>query len=77
MTVKSNIDIIVFTIQQPMKKMHLEILAAVASVAILIVSISASKLILLASPGYGYAAALLIFVIVMSLAGLKLVEIPD
>ncbi len=60
-----------------MEKMHLEIIAAVASVVILIVSIAASKFILPSSPGYGYTAALLIFVIVMSIAGLKLAEIPD
>lgn len=59
-----------------MKKKYLEIITAVGSVAILIiliilVSVSTS------STGYGYTAALMIFVILMGIAGLKLAEIPD
>jgi len=59
-----------------MKKMHLEIISSVASVAVFIILIVASSLI---APyaGYGYVAALLIFVVMMGIAGLKLAEIPD
>jgi len=60
-----------------MEKMNLEISASVASVIILIVLIAASKLVLPASPGYGYTIALLVFVTIMGLVGLKLAEIPD
>ncbi len=59
-----------------MKKMHLEIITAIASVAILIILIVVSKIVISES-GYGYASALLIFVIVMGIAGLKLAEIQE
>jgi hypothetical protein len=60
-----------------MKKMELEILISVASVAIFIIFILASKLIMPAFASYGYTVALLIFVIIMGIAGLKLAEMPD
>jgi choline-glycine betaine transporter len=60
-----------------MKKMQLEIIASVASVAIFIALIIVSKGILPAQAGYGYTAALLIFVLIMGIAGLKLAEMPD
>ncbi|KCZ71485.1 hypothetical protein ANME2D_02216 [Candidatus Methanoperedens nitroreducens] len=60
-----------------MKKMYIEIITAVASVAVFIMLIIAAQLIMPASTGYGYTAALLIFVIIMGIAGFKLAEIPD
>ncbi len=60
-----------------MKKMHLEIIFAVGSVAVFVILIAVSKLIIPKAPGYGYTIALLTFVILMGLAGLKLAEIPD
>ncbi len=60
-----------------MKKMHLEIITAVVMLAIFIILIVASRLTAPEAPGYGYAAALLVFVILMGAAGLKLAEMPD
>lgn len=60
-----------------MKKKPLEIIISVGSVAAFIVLIAAAKLIMPASAGLGYTAALLIFIVVMGMAGLKLAEIPD
>lgn len=60
-----------------MKKMYLEIITAVASVAIFFILIVAAKLIMPEVSGYGYSVALLVFVIIMGFAGLKLAEIPD
>ena len=60
-----------------MNKMSFEILTAVGSVAVFIILIVAAKLIIPASAGYGDAAALLVFVVIMSIAGLKLAEIQD
>jgi hypothetical protein len=60
-----------------MKKMQLEILISIASVAIFIIFILSSKLIMPAFARYGYTAALLIFVIIMGISGLKLAEMPD
>lgn len=60
-----------------MNKKSLEIMVSVGSVAAFIVLIAAAKLIMPASAGFGYAAALLIFVVIMGMAGLKLAEIPD
>lgn len=59
-----------------MKKMQIEIFTSVGSVALLIILIAASRLSL-QSPGYGYIAALLLFVLIMSIAGLKLAEMPE
>ena len=60
-----------------MKKKSLEIVMSVASVLIFIVLIIAAKLTAPASAHYGYATALLIFVVVMGISGLRLAEIPD
>ncbi len=60
-----------------MKKMHLEIITAVVLLVIFIILIVASRLTTPETPGYGYAAALLVFVILMGMAGLKLAEMPD
>ncbi len=60
-----------------MKKKPLEIILSVASVAVFIILIAAVKLIVPSSSGYGYTAALLIFFVIMGMAGLKLAEIPD
>lgn len=60
-----------------MKKKSLEITTSLASVVILIILIVATKLIAPASAHYGYAIALLIFIIVMGISGLKLAETPD
>jgi len=60
-----------------MKKMQFEIFSSVLSVAIFIVLLLISKIILPASAGYGYTVALLIFVLMMGIAGLKLAEMPD
>ena len=59
-----------------MKKLQIEILASVISVAILIILIVASRLTM-ESPGYGYAASLLLYVLIMSMVGLKLAEMPE
>ncbi|GFO96916.1 uncharacterized protein ig2599ANME_1111 [groundwater metagenome] len=59
-----------------MKKMQIEIFTSVGSVAILIILLAGSKL-LLPSPGYGYTAALLLYVLIMSIVGLKLAEMPE
>lgn len=62
-----------------MKKNHLEIISSVGSVAVFIVLItlvatfSENHL----SSGIGYTAALLVFIVIMGLAGLKLARIPD
>lgn len=60
-----------------MTKMHLEIVSALGSVALFVILIVAVKLEMPESAGYGYTAALLIFMVVMGVAGLKLAEIPD
>ncbi len=60
-----------------MKKMQFEILISVASVAIFIIFILASKLLMPAFASYGYTVALLIFVVIMGIAGLKLAEMPE
>ncbi len=60
-----------------MKKKALEIILSIASVAVFIILIAAVKLIIPASSGYGYTAALLVFLVIMGMAGLKLAEIPD
>ncbi len=60
-----------------MKKMYLEIITAVVLLVIFIILIVASRLTVPEASGYGYAAALLVFVILMGAAGLKLAEMPD
>lgn len=59
-----------------MNKMSLEIIMAIGSVMVFIILTIASRLIMPASAGYGYAAALLVFIVIMGFAGLKLAEIP-
>lgn len=59
-----------------MNKMSLEILMVIGSVAVFVILTIASSLIMPASAGYGYATALLVFIVIMGFAGLKLAEIP-
>ncbi len=60
-----------------MNKKSLEITLALGSVLLFIILIAASKSLLKSSAGFGYSASLLLFIIIMGLAGLKLAEIPD
>lgn len=60
-----------------MKKKQLEIVVTMGSVMMFILLVMASGLIMRGFSNYGYTAALLIFVIIMGIAGLKLAEIPD
>ncbi len=60
-----------------MKKKALEIILSIASVAVFIILIAAVTLIIPTSPGYGYTAALLVFLVIMGIVGLKIAEIPD
>lgn len=50
---------------------------ALGSVLLFIILIAASKILLKSSAGFGYTVSLLIFIVIMGLAGLKLAEIPD
>lgn len=59
-----------------MKKMQFEIFTSVGSVVLLILLIAASRLTM-QTPGYGYTATLLLYVLIMSIAGLKLAEMPE
>ena len=59
-----------------MKKTQIEIFTSVGSLALLIILLVVSKLTI-QSPGYGYLIALVIYVLIMSVAGLKLAEIPE
>ena len=59
-----------------MKKMQIEILTSLGSVALLIILIAVSRLTL-QTPGYGYITTLLLYVLAMSIAGLKLAEMPE
>lgn len=60
-----------------MNKKSLEIATSVGSVVLFIILIVTSKLILGSSAGFGYAASLLIFIVIMGLVGLKLAEVPE
>jgi hypothetical protein len=60
-----------------MNKKSLEITLALGSVLLFIFLIAASKFLLKSSAGFGYSASLLLFIVIMGLAGLKLAEIPD
>ncbi len=61
-----------------MRKKPLEIIVSIGCVVVFIVlTATASKLIVPASAGFGYAIVLLIFFVIMGFAGLKLAEIPD
>jgi len=59
-----------------MNKMQIEIFTSVGSVALLIILIAASRLTM-QTPGYGYMTTLLLYVLVMSVVGLKLAEMPE
>ncbi len=59
-----------------MNKMQMEIFTSVGSVVLLIILIAMSRLTI-QTPGYGYTATLLLYVIMMSIAGLKLAEMPE
>jgi len=61
-----------------MKKKNLEISISVASVAVFILLIATSNFLSgRASAGFGYMASLLVFFIIMGIAGIKLAAIPD
>ncbi|PWB52286.1 MAG: hypothetical protein C3F06_08785 [Candidatus Methanoperedenaceae archaeon] len=60
-----------------MKKKSIEIILAIGSVLLFIILIAVSKILLKSSAGFGYSASLLLFILIMGLAGLKLAEIPD
>lgn len=60
-----------------MTKMHLEISSALGSVTLFIILIAVVPSIMPESTGYGYTFALLIFMVVMGVSGLKLADIPD
>ena len=59
-----------------MKKTQIEIFTSVGSLALLVILLVVSKLTM-QSPGYGYLVALVIYVLIMSVAGLKLAEISE
>ncbi len=59
-----------------MKKMQIEIFTSVGSIAFLIVIIMVSRLTL-PTPEYGFTTALLLYVLIMSIVGLKLAEMPE
>jgi len=59
-----------------MKKTQIEIFTSVGSLALLIILLVVSKLTM-QSPGYGYLIALVLYVLIMSVAGLKLAEISE
>ena len=60
-----------------MNKKSTEIAVSIGSVVLFIILIAASKYTLGTSAGFGYAASLLVFIVVMGSAGLKLAEIPE
>ena len=60
-----------------MSKTQLEVLISVGSVLLFIILIVAARQIIPSSAGYGYAVALLVFVVVMGIAGLRLAEMPE
>jgi len=60
-----------------MNKKSLEIAISIGSVVLFIILIATSKFFLGTSAGFGYVASLLVFIVIMGLAGLKLAEIQD
>jgi hypothetical protein len=60
-----------------MNKKSLEITISIGSVVLFIILIAASKFLMGSSAGFGYTASMLIFIVIMGLAGLKLAEIPE
>ncbi len=59
-----------------MKKMQIEIFTSVGSVALLIILMAGSRLTM-QEPGLGYTIALLLYVFIMTIVGLKLAEMPE
>ena len=59
-----------------MKKTHIEIYTSIGSLALLIILLVVSKLTM-QSPGNGYLIAMVLYVLIMSVAGLKLAEIQE
>ena len=59
-----------------MKKTHIEIFTSIGSLALLIILLVVSNLTM-QSPGNGYLIAMVLYVLIMSVAGLKLAEIPE
>ncbi len=60
-----------------MKKMYLEIITAIGSVVMFIALIVMVTIFMGKHAGYGYTIALLVYTMIMGIAGLKLAEIPD
>lgn len=60
-----------------MIKKYLEISISLACVAVFISLIAMSKFLFQASAGFGYMVSLLIFFIIMGIAGIKLAGISD
>jgi hypothetical protein len=60
-----------------MNKKSLEIGISIGSVVLFIILIAVSQYTLGTSAGFGYAASLLVFIVLMGSAGLKLAEIPE
>jgi hypothetical protein len=60
-----------------MNKKSLEVATSIGSIGFFIILIAASKFMMGASAGFGYAASLLVFIVIMGLAGLRLAEVPD
>jgi hypothetical protein len=60
-----------------MNKKSLEIAISLGSVILFIILIASSKYLMGSAAGVGYTASLLIFIVIMGLAGLKLAEIPE
>jgi uncharacterized membrane protein YagU involved in acid resistance len=60
-----------------MNKKSLEVATSIGSIVFFIILIAASKFMMGTSAGFGYAASLLVFIVIMGLAGLRLAEVPD
>ena len=60
-----------------MNKKSLEITLSIGSVALFVILIAASRLTLGTFEGFGYTVSLLIFIVIMGLAGIRLAEVPD
>jgi uncharacterized membrane protein YciS (DUF1049 family) len=60
-----------------MNKKSVEIAISIGSIVLFIILIAASKYTLGALAGFGYAASLLIFIVIMGSAGLKLAQIQE
>ncbi len=60
-----------------MNKKSLEITMALGCVILFVILIGISKEVMATYAGFGYAASLLIFILVMGFVGLKLAEMPD